>query len=257
MKLLRSTLAFAVFLLALALSWEIVSKVAGFNSLLFPTVPAIFERLWTMTSSGELFGETLATVGRMALGYVFAAAIAIPLGILMGRSQLAEDLFGPIVNFLLPIPILVLVPLFVLWFGLTLFAAVLLVGVASALAILVNVWNGSRTIDPTLLRVAESMNVRGPRLLFKVVLPAAMPSLLIGLRQGLSMAWRAAIGAEFFSVAATGLGVRMFVAKDYVQMDVIMSLLIVIMALSMIFDRAIFAPVETRTIRRWGVAQSP
>jgi NitT/TauT family transport system permease protein len=85
------------------------------------------------------------------------------------------------------------------------------------------------------------------------VLPASLPSIIIGLRQGLALAWRAAIGAEFFAVSSTGLGVRMFEAKDYVQMDVILSLLIVIMTLSMIFDKLIFAPLEARTIERWGI----
>jgi NitT/TauT family transport system permease protein len=173
----------------------------------------------------------------------------------MGRSPLLQDLFGPLINFLLPIPILVLVPLFILWLGLTLTTAVLLIAVASSLPIAVNAWSGSQRIEPQLLRVAEAMDVRGVQLLLKVIVPAALPAILIGLRQGLAMAWRAAIGAEFFSVAASGVGARMFQAKDYVQMDTILCLLAVIMVISMIIDKLVFAPLETRTVRRWGIGE--
>ena len=252
----KSNLAFVAFLIALALIWQVTAKLAGFNRLLFPPLLMVFERLWALLVSGELLNETLATLGRMTIGYAIGIVVAIPLGLAMGRSRLMEDLFGPLINFLLPIPILVLVPLFVLWMGLTLQAAVLLIAIASALPIAVNAWSGSRSVEPQLMRVAQSVNVGGLKLFLKVVLPASLPSIIIGLRQGLALAWRAAIGAEFFAVAPTGLGVRMFEAKDYVQMDVILSLLLVIMALSMIFDRLIFVPLEARTIRRWGIGDS-
>ncbi len=252
----KSNLAFVAFLIALALIWQVTAKLAGFNRLLFPPLLMVFERLWALLVSGELLNETLATLGRMTIGYAIGIVVAIPLGLAMGRSRLMEDLFGPVINFLLPIPILVLVPLFVLWMGLTLQAAVLLIAIASALPIAVNAWSGSRSVEPQLMRVAQSVNVGGLKLFLKVVLPASLPSIIIGLRQGLALAWRAAIGAEFFAVAPTGLGVRMFEAKDYVQMDVILSLLLVIMALSMIFDRLIFVPLEARTIRRWGIGDS-
>jgi ABC-type nitrate/sulfonate/bicarbonate transport system permease component len=248
----KSTIAFLLVLGAIVLAWEAVAQFSGFNRLLFPPPQAVAERLWSLLVSGEAAADTLATLGRMAVGYAIAIVVAVPLGLWMGRSRLIEDLFGPLINFLLPIPILALVPLVILWFGLTLRAYLLLVAVASVPPIAVNAASGSRGIDPQLLRVAAAMNVGGLRLFFKVVFPAALPAILTGLRQGLAMAWRAAIGAEFFSVAAAGLGVRMFVAKDYVQSDVVLSLLIVIMVVSMFLDKVVFAPVEMRTIRRWG-----
>ncbi len=248
----KRALVFVLFFGMLLLLWEAVARLSGFNRLLFPLPEAVLERLWSLLIGGEMILETLATLGRMAVGYAIAIVIAVPLGMWMGRSRAADDLFGLLINFLLPIPILALVPLVILWFGLTMRAYLLLVSIASVPPIAINALSGSRNIDPVLLRVAASMNVTGPSLFAKVVFPAALPSILVGLRQGLAMAWRAAIGAEFFSVAATGLGVRMFVAKDYVQTDVVLSLLIVIMAVSMFLDKLVFAPLETRTIRRWG-----
>lgn len=252
---LKSALALLGLLVFIGFTWQMLAKVAGFDALLFPSMPTLYERLIDLAESGELADETLATLGRMVLGYAAAIVVAVPLGLGMGRSPLLQDLFGPVINLLLPIPILVLVPLFILWLGLTLKAAVLLIAIASSLPIAVNAWSGSQRIEPGLLRVAQSMDVRGPSLFVKVVLPAAMPSILVGLRQGLAMAWRAAIGAEFFSVASTGLGARMFQAKDYVQMDVILCLLAVIMVISMIIDKLVFAPLEARTVRRWGVGE--
>lgn len=252
----KSMAALVLFVVAILVMWESIAKLAGFNRMLFPSLVTVFERLWSLLASGELLDETAATLGRMTLGYSAAVLIGVPLGVSMGRSRLMEDLFSPLINFLLPIPILALVPMFVLWFGLTLHAAVLLIAFASTMPIAVNAWSGSRSIEPQLLRVAQSMNVGGLPLFFKVVLPASLPAILVGLRQGLAMAWRAAIGAEFFAVASSGLGVRMFEAKDYVQMDVILSLLVVIMVVSMIFDKLVFAPLEKRTIRRWGIGDN-
>ncbi|MGQ7793660.1 ABC transporter permease [Faunimonas sp. B44] len=250
---MKSLAAFAIFLLAIAVVWELLASLGGFNRLLFPSLTSIFSRMGRMLASGELFTETVATLSRMFLGYAVAIMVGVPVGLWMGRSRLAEDLFGPLVNFLLPIPALALVPLFVLWFGLTLKAAILIISITSAMPIIVNTWSGSKTIDPIFPRVASSMGVTGTRFFMKVVLPSALPSIMIGLRQGLAMAWRAAIGAEFFAVAATGLGIRMFEAKDYIQMDVILSLLVVIMAVSIVLDKLIFAPLEARTIERWGM----
>jgi NitT/TauT family transport system permease protein len=255
MDWLKSALALLGCLVFIGFTWQVLAKVAGFDALLFPSVPTLFERFIELAKSGELVDETLATLGRMVLGYAAAIVVAVPLGLAMGRSPLLQDLFGPVINLLLPIPILVLVPLFILWLGLTLKAAVLLIAIASSLPIAVNAWSGSQRIEAHLLRVAQSMDVRGLGVFVKVILPAAMPSILIGLRQGLAMAWRAAIGAEFFSVASNGLGSRMFQAKDYVQMDVILCLLVVIMVISMIIDKLVFAPLEARTVRRWGVGE--
>jgi len=252
---LKSALALLAFLLLIALTWHVLAKFAGFDTLLFPPLPALSERFVELVTTGELSEAVLATLGRMVLGYGIAVVVAVPLGLAMGRSPLLQDLVGPLINFLLPIPILVLVPLFILWLGLTLTTAVVLIAVASSLPIAVNAWSGSQRIEPQLIRVAEAMNVRGARLFVKVIVPAALPAVLIGLRQGLAMAWRAVIGAEFFSVAATGVGARMFQAKDYVQMDTILCLLAVIMVISMIIDKLVFAPLETSTVRRWGVGE--
>lgn len=252
---LKSALALVGLLVFAGFAWQGLARYAGFDALLFPSVPTLLERLTELVASGELARESLATLGRMVLGYGAAIVVAVPLGLAMGRSPLLRDLFGPVVNLLLPIPILVLVPLFILWLGLTLQAAVLLIAIASSLPIVVNAWGGSQRIEPHLLRVAEAMDVRGWRLFLKVMVPASLPAILIGLRQGLAMAWRAAIGAEFFSVASNGLGARMFQAKDYVQMDVILCLLAVIMVISMIIDKVVFAPLEARTVQRWGVGE--
>jgi ABC-type nitrate/sulfonate/bicarbonate transport system permease component len=250
---LKSALALLGFLVFIALAWQTLAKVAGFDALLFPPLGTLVERFAELVSSGELAEALLATLGRMVQGYGLAVLVAVPLGLAMGRSRLLQDLLGPLINFLLPIPILVLVPLFILWLGLTQKTAVLLIALAACLPIAVNAWSGSQRIEPQLLRVAEAMNVRSVRLFWKVIVPAAMPAILIGLRQGLAMAWRAVIGAEFFSVAPTGVGARMFQAKDYVQMDTILCLLAVIMVISMIIDKLVFAPLEARTIDRWGV----
>lgn len=252
----KTAVTLIAFLAALALVWEIFATFGNLNRLLFPSLGSVFGRFWTLLVSGELLDQSIATLGRMFVGYLVAILVGVPVGLWMGRSKIAEDLFGPLVSFLLPLPALALVPLFILWFGLTLQAALLIISITAGLPILVNAWSGSKNMDPILPRVAAAFNISRTAFFLKIVLPSSLPSIVIGLRQGLAMAWRAAIGAEFFAVAPDGLGVRMFEAKDYIQMDIILALLLVIMLVSVALDKLVFAPLEARTIRRWGIGES-
>ncbi|HUY47580.1 MAG TPA: ABC transporter permease [Streptosporangiaceae bacterium] len=245
--------ALVAFLLIIGLVWDLLAAWGGFPRLLFPTASQILERLWSMARTGALLSATMPTLGRMALGFCIAALAGVPIGLWMGRSQIVEDFLSPTIRILLPIPSLAYVPLFILWLGLTLQAVVLLIVVSAVLPIIVNTWTGTKAIDRKLTWVAQSMDVRGVVLFSRVFLPAAVPSIMMGLRQGLSMSWRAAVGAEFFSMAQSGLGVTMLEAQGYQQTDVILSLLIIIMVISFALDKWVFMQIESMTINRWGM----
>lgn len=242
-----------VVVVALLIAWQALAMFGGFSEQLFPSVPRTFGRLWEMVLSGALIEAIKATMGRLLLGYCAALLIAIPTGLLMGRSQVGEDLVAPIVLFLMPIPALALVPLFVLWFGLGPGVAVALIVLTASIPMIVNTWTGVKNVQPILPLVAKSMNVSGAKLYLQVIVPSALPAILTGMRMGYGMSWRAAIGAELFAVSSEGLGIMLFEAKDFVRTDTIISVLIVVVTMSVVVERIIFDNIEARTVARWGM----
>ena len=120
----------------------------------------------------------------------------VTIGVLMGRSRRAEDIFLPLVSICAPIPGLAYAPLFLLWFGLGNFSAVLLVGFVSAFPIIFNSWTGVKAVKEIWVRSAQSMGADDRRLFSHVILPGALPYILTGLRLGLAQAWRILVGGR-------------------------------------------------------------
>lgn len=189
---------------------------------------------------------------RLVAGFVIAGAIGVPIGLLMGRYQWVEDMLLPVVSFFNPIPGVAYAPLFVLWFGLGEFAVILLVGLNSCLPVIINVWTGAKTVNPIWMRAARAMGAGDQKLFWRVVMPAALPDILTGLRVGLSNAWRILIAVEMLMAVSQGLGWMLFGAEEFLNTDVMLATIAAIgligIALEMVFER-----IERVTIVRWGM----
>ena len=237
------------------LAWEVFARL-GRSAALTPTLEVIAATFWEMASDGTLLNNTLATITRVLIGLTIAAAIAIPLGLLMGRSQFAERFFLPVVSVLLPIPSLAWVPLFLLWFGIGDTATICVVVYASFFPLLYNVWAGVRSVHPLWTRAATVMGAGRWALWRKVVLPASLPYVLTGTRLALGRAWIGVIGGEMLASPVYGLGQVIFNAKEFLNAGVMLSALIVIGVIGIITERFIFNTLEEATIRKWGMAAS-
>jgi NitT/TauT family transport system permease protein len=207
-----------------------------------------------MIADGSIFRHTLATMLRVAIGLAIALAIAIPLGMLMGRYALWERILRPAVAVLMPIPSLAWVPLVVLWFGIGNVATVLIVVYASTFSLLYNVWMGVKTINPIWVRAAQVMNAHGWRLFRHVIWPAALPSIITGIRLAFGRAWIAVIGGELLASPQWGLGKLIFDAKEFLNADTMLAALFVIGVLGLFFERVVFQLLERATVNRWGMA---
>lgn len=240
----------------LAVVWEGISHFSGLNPQLFPPIEKVAVTFWQMLLDGVLLQNTLDTLGRMLLGWAVASVVGVLLGFAMATVRIVNDLLGPMISILLPIPSLAWIPLFVLWFGLGNTSVVVLVAFSAALPMILNTYSGMRSVSPVLLRAAQSMNITGVRLLRQVVLPGALPSVMTGLRIGLAQAWRAVVAGEMIAGSAMGLGVLIFNSRQFLQTDVMLAALLVIGPLGLLLETTLFQTIERLTIEKWGMAAS-
>ncbi len=249
----RSAARAAIPFLVVGIAWEIVARLEIFPRRLFPRledVAAVFIRL---TGSGILPHHAFDTLIRLLAGFALAGAIGIALGIAMGRSRRAEDIFLPLVSIGAPIPGLAYAPLFLLWFGLGNFSAVLLVAFVSAFPIVFNTWTGVKAVKEIWVRSAQAMGADDRRLFRHVIVPGALPYILTGLRLGLAQAWRILVAVEMLAAVPWGLGWMIFGAREFLNTDIMLAGIVVIAAIGLALEKFVFARLEAFTVVRWGM----
>jgi NitT/TauT family transport system permease protein len=186
--------------------------------------------------SGELWVNLAASAGRIGAGFTIAAVIAIPIGILMGRYVVVSSLLDPSINLLRPIPATAWVPLVALIIGIGDQATIFLITLSAFFPIVLGAISGARQVPPRLIEAAQMLGTSRAEILFKVVLPAAAPALVNGLRVGLGLAWVVLILGETVGVRI-GLGATISLARDIVRTDLIVAGMICIGLAGFLSDR--------------------
>jgi NitT/TauT family transport system permease protein len=239
--------------LVVFLLWEIVAHLGVFPARLFPPLEEVASAFVHLTREGILPHHVLDTVLRLIAGFALAAVAGVAIGFAMGRSRRAEDIFLPLVSIGAPIPGIAYAPLFLLWFGLGDKSAVLLVAFVSAFPIVFNTWTGVKAVKEIWVRSAQAMGADHQRLLRHVILPGALPYVLIGLRLGLAQAWRVLVGIEMLAAVPWGLGWMIFGAREFLNTDVMLAGIIVIGIIGVALEKLVFQRLENYTVVRWGM----
>ncbi|HVZ51036.1 MAG TPA: ABC transporter permease [Pseudolabrys sp.] len=237
----------------IAAAWQLLATFGGFPPKLVPGLGDIAATFVRLAGNGVLAAAAVATLYRLGVGFLLAAVIGLVVGIAMGRRQWVEDTLLPIVTFLYPIPGLAYAPLFVLWFGLGDVPTMLLVGVSSSFTIIINTWKGVKAVKPIWLRSAEVMGARDSDMFWRVVLPAASPYILVGMRLGLAQAWRILIAVEMLMSVQRGLGWMIFGAQTFLNTDVMLATIALIGMIGILLEKQVFARIERFTVVRWGM----
>ncbi|HZP69908.1 MAG TPA: ABC transporter permease [Pseudolabrys sp.] len=253
---LRVVLRNAFPFLVVGAVWEIVAWTEIFPRRLFPTIEEVASSFVRLTVAGILPHHAIETVIRLMTGFALAALIGVSIGVLMGRSRRAEDIFLPLVSICAPIPGLAYAPLFLLWFGLGNISAVLLVGFVSAFPILFNSWTGVKAVKEIWVRSAQSMGADDRRLFSHVILPGALPYILTGLRLGLAQAWRILVAVEMLAAVPWGLGWLIFGAREFLNTDAMLAGIVVIALIGLALEKFVFRKIEDYTVVRWGMITS-
>lgn len=243
---------FAVPFVALAITWAVVVEVTGVEARTFPQITDVVRAFGEMWTSGEYLRHAGASLRRVVLGALIGILTAVPFGILLGASRWASVFFTPLLRFSVALAGIAWIPLATLWLGFGERAVIFIVWNATFFALTYNAMLGVQRIPTQLLQAARSMGTSRPRMFLEVMLPGALPSIVTGLRVGLGYGWRGLVAAEIIATSA-GLGYSIFLAQKFFRTDIIIVGMITIGLLWLVTDRALLAPLERRTVERWGM----
>ena len=198
-------LAVAAFLVA----WGTASMAVGvfklFNPIFLPGPWVVFGALVTLAAKGQLWGHVAATLERVAIGFTTGAILAIGLGLPCGYFRRLRNVVEPVVELLRPIPPLAMLPLFIVWVGIGETSKVGFITYATFFPMFLTTVHAVGQMDPLLVRAAQSLGARPAQLFFRVILPAALPDMLTGLRLGIALSFFVIVISEFIG-AEQGLG---------------------------------------------------
>jgi NitT/TauT family transport system permease protein len=208
-----------------------------------------------MLRDGRLGAAILKSLSRLAWGYLLSAGIGVALGMAIARSRLLQLAVKPLVLGLQALPSICWLPLALLWFGLSERAIIFVVVMGSLLAIAIAAEDGVASVDPLLLRASGVLGIRGARFYLGVLIPAALPGIVTGLKLGWSFAWRALMAGELLFVAG-GLGQLLQQGREVLDVAQVMAVMIAIVGVGSVVDQVLFRLLELRIRRRWGLVEA-
>jgi NitT/TauT family transport system permease protein len=237
------------------LIWALLARIGPWPHWLFPGPAAVARSVSAMVADGRLVRAAARSLLRLGEGFALSTAIGVPLGVLMARRRGVNTALRPAVLGLQALPSICWLPLAILWFGLSEAAIVFVVVMGSLLAIAIATEDAVAAVDPVLLRAAGTLGIRRLRFVAGVLLPAALPGLLTGLKLGWSFAWRALMAGELLFVAG-GLGQLLQAGREVLDAAQVMGVMAAIVAIGVAVDRGLFRVLELRVRRRWGLAEA-
>ena len=220
----------------LLIVWEAVCRGGLVSPIMLPSPSAIVIRWLEWLRSGELLVDVLGSLGRVTSGFLLGAGLALPLGLFMGSSPRTYEYFNPIIQVLRPIPPIAWIPMSILWFGLGNPPAIFLISLGAFFPVLMNTISGVQNVDSIYLRAARNLGA-GPSAMFRrVILPAATPYILTGIRIGIGTAFIVVIVSEMIAVN-NGLGYRILEAREFMWSDKIIAGMVTIGLLGLAIDQ--------------------
>jgi sulfonate transport system permease protein len=204
----------------LVLLWELLAELGLIPTRVLPAPSQILEAAWRLSLNGTLFYHLGTSLQRAGLGLVIGGTIGLTLGILNGVSGVAERLLDGSLQMLRTIPHLALIPLVILWFGIEEESRIFLVALGVFFPVYLNTFHGTRSVDPDLIEMGKVYGLRFSALFWQVILPSALPNILVGLRYALGRMWLTLIVAETIATDA-GIGYLATEAREFMQTDVV------------------------------------
>lgn len=221
--------------LVLIALWQACASLGLVSGRTLASPLAIVRTFAALVASGELLQNLLVSLARVAAGLAIALVLGIGLGLVAGLSRRGEDLVDATVQMLRTLPFLALVPLFILWFGIGEAPKVALVALGATFPLYLTLFSGIRGIDPRLLEAGRTLGLTRAEAIRHIVLPGALPSLLVGLRYAFGIAWLSLVVAEQIA-ADRGIGALVMTARDFLRTDVILVCLLVYALLGLLSD---------------------
>jgi NitT/TauT family transport system permease protein len=250
----RRILSGLVFLALLVSIWQLAVWSERWSPLILPPPGDVLAYLTGALRDGTLLEAGLVTAERLVIGYLVGVAIGLPLGLLVSASQTLRDTVGALALGLQTLPSVCWVPLALLWFGQTEAAMLFIVIMGTLWSVVIATDHGARNIPTIYARVARTMGSRGLHTWIAVILPASLPFLVTGMKQGWAFAWRSLMAAEIYVTILSGFGLGhvLHYGRELGAMDQVLGVMVVIVFVGLAADRVMFSPFERILHRRWG-----
>ncbi len=227
------------------LLWQLLAWAGWINTQVLPPPRQLAATTWEMALSGELITHILASTRRVLVGFMLAVGIGLTVGLALGAGRRLDRYLSPLVELLRPIPPIAWIPLAILWFGIGDQPAYFIVTLGAFFPIFVNSYHGIRQVHPLYIRAAQCMGATRRLLITDVLLPAALPAILTGLRVGIGVAWTSVIAAELVG-AQSGLGYMIQTNRILLRTDKIVVGMLAIGVVGLVINQGV-----TLLERRW------
>lgn len=251
----RDTLSLVVFISAFLALWQLVYMSEILPKLSLPSPLEVGQTIIELLVDFTLVKGTAFTLWRLFLGFILSLALGLITGLLMIKFQQFGKTMSSFAVGLQSFPSIAWIPFAILLIGFNDFGILFVVVMSSVFSVMLSTYSGLRNVPPIYIRAARNMGAKGFSLFRYVLIPAATPTLIMGMRQAWSFAWHALIGAEMLITTLVGLGYILSVGREFSNMSQIIATMIVIFTIGLIFDRVVFIKIEEKIRDRWGLNQ--
>ena len=235
--------------------WRLVFTLGIWPKVSMPSPAMVAESFVQLIQNITLITSIGMTMWRLAIGFAISITIGVGIGLAMVKFTGFGKTMSSFAVGLQSFPSVAWVPFAILLIGLNDFGILFVVVMSSVFSVMISTYSGINNIPPIYIRAARNMGARGLSLFRYVMIPAATPSLIVGIKQAWSFAWHALIGAEILIAASVGLGHILLVGREFQLMDQIIASMITIFAIGLLFDRLVFSKLEDKVRDRWGLKQ--
>ena len=234
-RIARGALRLLPLLLVLA-AWQLASALGWLPKWLLPSPSAVASAFKALALSGELAANTAASLARAGIGFAVAVMVGVGLGVLMARVRAVQLAVEPLLLLVYPVPKPALIPLFMIWLGIGNFSKIAVIALACILPVIVSTFNGASSVDNALLWSARARGTSERRLLWRVVLPAALPQIAAGVRTAIAIAIIVLVSSEFIS-SESGLGYLIFSYGGAGADDAMLAVVVYLALIGWLLDR--------------------
>lgn len=251
----KDTLSLVIFISVFLVLWQLVYMSEILPKLSLPSPLAVGQTITELLFDFTLIKGTAFTLWRLFLGFILSLTLGLITGLLMIKFQQFGKTMSSFAVGLQSFPSIAWIPFAILLIGFNDFGILFVVVMSSVFSVMLSTYSGLRNVPPIYIRAARNMGAKGFSLFRYVLIPAATPTLIMGIRQAWSFAWHALVGAEMLITTLVGLGYILSVGREFSNMSQIIATMIVIFTIGLIFDRVVFTKIEEKIRDRWGLNQ--
>ena len=251
----KDTLSLFIFISVFLALWQLVYMSEILPKLSLPSPLAVGQTITELVLDFTLVKGTAFTLWRLFLGFLISLALGLIIGLLMIKFQQFGKTMSSFAVGLQSFPSIAWIPFAILLIGFNDSGILFVVVMSCVFSVMLSTYTGLRNVPPIYIRAARNMGAKGFTLFRYVLIPAATPTLIMGMRQAWSFAWHALIGAEMLITTLVGLGYILSVGREFSNMSQIIATMIVIFTIGLIFDRVVFIKIEEKIRDRWGLDQ--